>query len=92
MSLASERMQRSAAHPMRVGETVTLSGLTVTITALTDDLRPRSVRARLDVPLEDPRLVFLEWNEAEEGFRPFRLPGIGERALLKKVDFTKLRF
>jgi hypothetical protein len=89
LSLASERMQRSAANPMRVGYTVSLSGMTVTVTAVTSDVRPKEIRARFDAPLEDRTLVFLQWTP--DGYVPFTVPSIGETVTLPAVDFTKLR-
>lgn len=91
LSLASERMQRSAGNPMLVGYTVRLSGMTVTVTAVTVDNRPKEILATFDAPLEDPKFVFLAWNEAAEGFRPFSIPGVGERVRLPALDFRKLK-
>lgn len=89
LSLASERMQRSARNPMPVGYTVHLGGMTVVVTAVTSDARPKSIRATFDAPLEDPALLFLRWTR--DGYVPFAIPAIGERVTLPAVDFSKLR-
>src|SRR6185369_3906930 len=89
MSLASERMQRSAANPMPVGYTVTLSGMAVEVTAVTEDRRPKEIDARVESSLEDPSLVFLQWTP--DGYVPFVVPKIGDTVSLPAVDFTKLK-
>lgn len=91
LSLASERMQRSAANPMLVGYTVRLSGMTITVTADTADHRPKEILARFDAPLDDPEFLFLAWSETDEGFRSFQIPRVGESVRLPALDFRKLK-
>ena len=88
MSLASERMQRSASHPMPVGYTVALSGMLVTVTRVTSDNRPKEITARFDVPLEDPSLRFLRWSN--DGYVPFVVPAIGQSTTLPAMNFLQL--
>ncbi len=89
LSLASERMQRSSGNPMLVGYTVSLSGMTVRVTKVTADLRPKEIIATFDAPLEDPGLVFLKWTA--KGYAPFAIPAIGAHVELPALDFTTLR-
>lgn len=89
MSLASERMQRSAEHPMPVGYTVSLAGMTVVVKEVTADARPKAIDAHFEKPLEDPSLVFLEWEP--DGYVPFPIPPVGSTVTLPAVDFTKLK-
>lgn len=91
LSLASERMQRSAANPMLVGYTVRLSGMSVAVTAETADHRPKEILASFDAPLDDPKFLFLAWSEADEGFRSFQIPRVGESVRLPALDFSKLK-
>jgi hypothetical protein len=87
--LASERMQRSPSNPLRVGDEVALSDMTVRVTAVTSDARPKQVEARFDVPLDDPSLVFLQWTP--QGYVPFQVPAVGKSARLDALDFTTLQ-
>lgn len=88
LSLASERMQRGAGNPMPVGYTVTLTGMRVEVTRLTDDRRPREILVRFDLALDSPTLQLLQWTP--DGYGPFVPPAIGERLTLPAIDFTKL--
>lgn len=71
-----DRVFRSERKPFRVGDRVTLTGMTVTITSLTDDGRPADAMFRFDVPLESPSLVWLCFRGS--GFESFGLPAVGE--------------
>jgi hypothetical protein len=82
----AERMLRSA--PFHVGETVTLSDLTVEVTALTPDGRPAAATMRFARPLEDYQLY--EWHDL--GFRPWTAPPVGATVTLPKIDFLKILF
>jgi hypothetical protein len=88
LSLPSEQMQRDPRNRMEVGHTIRFSDLTITITALTPDGRPATIRARFARPLEDPGYRFMDWRG--RGFVPFDLPKPAESRTLARVDFTQL--
>lgn len=75
-----EELVRDERFPMHIGERVALTGMTVKVTALTDDERPAEARFGFDVPLEDPRLYWVCYRDG--GFQPFDLPAVGERLSL----------
>jgi hypothetical protein len=76
-----DRVFRSDRHPMMIGQTVELSGMTARITALTDDGRPAEASFHFSVPLEDPSLLWLCYrNKAFEQFTP---PSIGDSVEIK---------
>jgi len=68
---------------MEEGYTLRLSGLVITVTALTDDGRPAEVRFEFDEQLEDPSLRWVTWSS--HGFVPFTLPDPGETILMKRL-------
>ncbi|MBU0718720.1 MAG: hypothetical protein KJ749_10765 [Planctomycetes bacterium] len=76
LKLAMDQLGRDPAHPMALGEKVELSGLTVTVTELTDDGRPAEALFQFSVPLEDPTLRWLYWNG--RGYESFIPPSVGE--------------
>ncbi len=71
---------RSGAFPMAQGQQVTLTGMQVEVTALTDDGRPAEARMTFSRPLEDPSLRWLQWDWDRNAYIPFALPAIGETA------------
>jgi hypothetical protein len=60
---------------LALGERVLLTGMTVTITALTSDGRPAEAAFEFDVPLESPSLLWLCFRG--DHFEPFTLPAVG---------------
>lgn len=65
---------RGRAHPFAAGDRVALDGWTVEIVGVAAAL-PTVVRARFDVPLEDPSLRWVVWRDG--GFVPFEVPPVG---------------
>jgi hypothetical protein len=63
-------------HPLKQGDTIELSQVSITITELTEDDRPAEVLFRFHVPLEDPSLKWIYWESGK--FKQFQPPGIGE--------------
>jgi len=85
LSQIPDRIVRSRAHPMSLGQTVDLTGLTIRVTCLTKDGRPAEVAFRFDVPLDDPSLLWLHW--ADGRFEPFTPPEVGQTADLPAPNF-----
>jgi hypothetical protein len=71
-----ERLFRDERHPVRVGDSVALTGMTATVTAITDDGRPAEAAFRFAVPLEDASLRWIWWHDG--AFRTFVPPAVGE--------------
>ncbi|MHC4125319.1 MAG: hypothetical protein ACYSRR_02555, partial [Planctomycetota bacterium] len=81
-----DRLFRSKAHPMSLGQRVKLTGMTVEITKLTRDNRPLEAAFKFEVPLEDPSLYWLQFKDG--AFVPFKPPAIGETIKLNaKIKF-----
>jgi hypothetical protein len=58
-----DQMMRSPRlRPFRAGDRIAMTGLTIEVTAVTPDGRPRDVTARFDKPLDDPSLVWERWQ------------------------------
>lgn len=73
---------RSKEYPMTLGERVELSGLTVEVTALTDDGRPAEATFHFAVPLEDASLRWLQWDADHRAYVPFTPPPVGQTVRL----------
>jgi hypothetical protein len=71
-----DRVFRSERRELALGEQVKLTGMTVTVTALTADGRPDEATFRFDEPLESPSFVWLCFRG--DGFEPFTPPAAGQ--------------
>ncbi|MBN1313715.1 MAG: glycosyltransferase family 39 protein [Anaerolineae bacterium] len=65
-------------NPMRVGQVVTLSELTVEVTEMTNDGRIAQARFTFAHPLEDDSYVWLLWDEATSTYEHVQMPPVGE--------------
>ncbi len=81
----ADRLFRGPQHPLSVGDTVKLTGMTVEITALTADGRPAEAAFRFTVPLEDASLRWLCYRG--QGFEPFTPPAVGQRMEIRIDGF-----
>jgi hypothetical protein len=75
-----DQLVRGEHLPMFLGQRVELTGVTVEVTALTPDNRPAEASFSFDVPLEDPSLRWLFWEDGS--FVPFTPPAAGETVKL----------
>ncbi len=76
-----DRIFRGSSRPMRVGDRVVLSGMTVEIMALADGWQPSRARFTFPVPLEDPsKILLLYWKGG--AFRLYPMPAIGQSAVI----------
>ncbi len=93
MEHTSEQMMRAADRPLRVGATITLTGMSVEVLRTRPDGRPDEVRVRFDRTLEDPSLIWMKWGESATGqilnYVPFSPPPIGGVMNLPQLDFLK---
>jgi hypothetical protein len=76
-----DRIFRSERRELTLGEQVKLTGMTVTITALTPDGRPDEATFRFDEPLESPSFVWLCFQG--DGFKPFTPPRVGQEVMIR---------
>ena len=86
--LSLDRLYRSS-NPMKIGQRIKLWGLTVEVTALTDDGRPAEAAFRFRSTLEDPTFYWMEWEDGE--YVRFVVPAVGERVRLPAPTFPTLR-
>lgn len=78
-----DRLSRGDDHPMTLGQQIELTGVTIEITALTNDGRPAEATFRFAVPLEDPSL---RWLRCEQGvYVPFTPPAVGDTVHLEQA-------
>jgi hypothetical protein len=87
---AFSQVARSAKVPFSTGEVVRVAGMTAEVEEVTPDGRPRRVRFRFDVPLEDPSLVWVTWEGS--GYVRTAPPAVGEKARVPSIDFYKAVF
>jgi hypothetical protein len=82
---------RGKSRPMYVGQKIVLSRMSVEVLEVVDDWHPSRARFTFNVPLNDPSLVLLRWEE-EKRFIPYTPPAVGESELLREEDRLKRRF
>jgi len=75
---AFDQLFRPRHRPFAPGDRVELTGMTAEITSLTPDGRPAEVTFRFAVPLEDPSLRWLRWDDASGRFVTFTPPPVGQ--------------
>lgn len=80
IELPFDNVFRGPAHPLHVGDSVALTGVTIKVTAATPDGRPAEASFHFSVPLDDPSLRWIQWKG--EGYEPFTVPAVGESLLL----------
>jgi hypothetical protein len=82
----SERMLRNPEKaPAEVGNVVNLSDVSFEVVDVIDR-RPHAIRVRFAMPLEDTRLVWLQWDCDTRGFVPFLPPPVGSSVEVDPVD------
>ncbi len=64
-----------ASDPIEAGDRFSLDGLAIEVLNATSEGAPSEVRFRFDVPLEDPSLRFVSWQDGT--YVPFTLPAPG---------------
>jgi hypothetical protein len=71
---------RGPDRPMHVGQVVELEGMTAEVVEITEGGEPREALFRFDVPLNDPSLHWVQWEDGL--FVPFDPPAVGETVRL----------
>lgn len=78
----------TAADPIAAGDTFALEGLQISVIAVTPEGAPLEVRFDFDMPLEDPSLHFVTWQNG--AYVPFAVPAIGATVQVPGVRMAKL--
>jgi hypothetical protein len=65
-------------NPMRVGQVVALSDVTIEVTEMTGDGRIAQAAFTFAHPLEDERYVWLLWDEGASSYTRVQMPAVGE--------------
>lgn len=71
---------RREGRPPPAHRPIALAGVTITVTGLTPDGRPREVRFEFEQPLEDARYLWRCWTDG--GYKAFAPPPVGGRITL----------
>jgi hypothetical protein len=80
LASADWKFMRDDAHPVKLGDTFRVTGMTARIIRMARDGRPLSVQFRFAVPLEDPSLSWLQWKDNR--YVSFHPPKVGESVTL----------
>jgi hypothetical protein len=83
-----DRVFRSKRFPMKLGEKVELSDVSITIMELRPEGNPAAALFAFREPLQSPKHLWLAWDQ--HGCHTFVPPLVGETVTLPKVDFGKL--
>ncbi len=75
-----DRTFRDDDHPLKLGERIELTGLTIEITALTEDGRPAEAAFRFATTLEDPSFRWVQWKDGV--YVPFAVPAVAQTIAL----------
>lgn len=84
----SQIFRRPETAPLTAGSVVQLDGMEARVTVSGDDGRPREVRFRFDVPLEDESLAWVSWEKG--AYVKVDLPVPGSRITLPGVQLRDL--
>jgi len=84
----ADLFRRPSLEPMMPGDKIRLTGLEAEILSVCDDGRPRSVKFRFDMPLQDSSLHWFAWSGGQ--FVPFKAPEIGHSETLSGTTFAQL--
>lgn len=83
-----DRVFRGARYPMKLGEKVELTDMTVTITALRAEGNPAAAEFTFREPLESASYLWMRWDQRR--CKTFALPRVGETITLPAIDLIKL--
>jgi hypothetical protein len=91
LSRNADMTLRSPGRDLPAGAVVDVPGMHVQVERVTADGIPASVLFRFDVPLEDPSLVWREWDTKTNRFAPFAPPAPGAAPVdLPATDLAKM--
>ncbi len=68
---------RDRNHPLKLGESIELSGVRIEVTKLSKDGYPLGATFRFERPLEDPSMKWLKWDWESKAFTSFSPPLAG---------------
>ena len=75
----SESFRNFAAFPIEAGEKFKVTGFTAEVTEVDKSGRPTEVIYTFDRPLDDPSLIWLQWDWLKKSYEPFELPLMNRR-------------
>lgn len=79
-----ERMMRSLSRPFHTGDEVALSDVRVRVSEVTADGRPAQADFSFNVPLEDPSLLWMQWQDG--ALSPYSPPAVGGNHVLPPTE------
>ncbi len=85
-----DKLLRHPSHPLKVGDTIAVSDMSVQVLALSSEGRPQQIRVVANRPLQQPPYLWVHW--ARDGYRPFTLPAVGASLKLPPIDPSTLFF
>ncbi len=85
LSTEAERILRSDSTPFAVGDTVTLSDMTVRVVELRS-WWPQEIEVTFERDLDDPNMRWIVWTGA--AFEPWEVPAVGATATLAATDMA----
>lgn len=88
MTAALDRVFCHPDHQFEAGRTVSLSGLSIQVTRVSDSGDPIEIECTFEHSLNDPSLLFTAWSA--EGYVPFELPPLGENVEIPAVNPAEL--
>ncbi|MCX7718981.1 MAG: hypothetical protein N2111_11370 [Candidatus Sumerlaeaceae bacterium] len=80
-----DRIFRRSDHQMALGQRVQAGGCTVEVLRLTPDGRPAAIRVEFPSDLEDPRFVWMTFQQSR--YEPFVPPRVGESVSVAPATF-----
>lgn len=73
-----ERISVDTLYHPRIGEIITLPGITGEVTQLTDDNRIKAIEFTFTNHIDSGTYRFVYWDWSQQKYRPFRFPEVGE--------------
>lgn len=79
-----DNLFRGKSYPMKLNQNIQLTGMTITVLSLTDDNRPKTIKCRFAVSLDDQSLQWFFFENMT--LKPFKPPLVGETLRLSSIN------